>query len=595
MAVTSLLTSLENFESSPSYFNIGSGGGASDDTNAFIEGAQAGGRRVDNATDKGFGATFTAADLSAANQHVRLWAACFHWAVTTQIQIRISDGTNDDDHDAASLELPGPTQFWVPLWCDVSRAPEVGGSANEASIDRIGAFIDIGNIGGAGSNFFIDEIMHGTSGYRWLGASGSFADFRTYEDTNVEGVFIARDGVDFLYSRLEIGTSTSAGFTDSGFNLVCPAQGLVSATFMGMTIDLQNASTAVDLSNGSFASGDPTGSGNKPDLLVSGTSGTFDMDTMLLNGLRTIELTDACTLTKSVIQNTGVVDATIAGSAGADLSGSSILSSTVAADASALVWDVNADPDGELDDMTIAKGANAHHALELGTNSPLTVTVRGWTVTGFNASDTNNDSTFHVLRTSGTVTINVIGGTGNFSFKSAGATVVIVIDPVTTLVIVSDPEGNLFQNAQVVLEVADGTNEPFEASVSITRSGATATVSHTAHAMSNGDKVSIKGVEQPEYKGVKTISNVSANAYDYTVSGSPDTPATGTIEATFAVLAGLTDVNGEISSSKSWSSDQPVKGQARKSTAAPFYKTLELSGTIDTVDGLLINRRFAPD
>jgi RHS repeat-associated protein/uncharacterized delta-60 repeat protein len=70
----------------------------------------------------------------------------------------------------------------------------------------------------------------------------------------------------------------------------------------------------------------------------------------------------------------------------------------------------------------------------------------------------------------------------------------------------------------------------------LSRSGSTVTVSSTAHGFSNGDFVVINGADQPEYNGGFVISNVSANSFDYTISGSPATPATGTIKAALANL-----------------------------------------------------------
>lgn len=65
--------------------------------------------------------------------------------------------------------------------------------------------------------------------------------------------------------------------------------------------------------------------------------------------------------------------------------------------------------------------------------------------------------------------------------------------------------------------------------VSISRSGTTATATVTAHGYSNGDEVIVTGASQTEYNGSFVISNVATDTFDYTVSGSPATPATGTI------------------------------------------------------------------
>ena len=134
--------------------------------------------------------------------------------------------------------------------------------------------------------------------------------------------------------------------------------------------------------------------------------------------------------------------------------------------------------------------------------------------------------------------------------------------------------------------MADGSNFPYQDSVTITRSGSTATVSHTAHGLSNGDRVVIRGVNENEYYGVHTISNASTNAYDFTVSGTPATPATGTIVSTFVLISGLTNASGLITDSRTYGSDQLIKGKVRKSSESPYFKTGAIVGTVLSASGL---------
>lgn len=65
-------------------------------------------------------------------------------------------------------------------------------------------------------------------------------------------------------------------------------------------------------------------------------------------------------------------------------------------------------------------------------------------------------------------------------------------------------------------------------SAAIARSGQTATATVTAHGYANGNSVLMSGATQTEYNGTFVISNVTANTFDYTVTGTPSTPATGT-------------------------------------------------------------------
>lgn len=67
---------------------------------------------------------------------------------------------------------------------------------------------------------------------------------------------------------------------------------------------------------------------------------------------------------------------------------------------------------------------------------------------------------------------------------------------------------------------------------SITRSGTTATVTTTSpHGFSTGDTIAISGATQTDYNGSFDIVVTGLSSFTYTVTGSPTTPATGTIVA----------------------------------------------------------------
>lgn len=66
---------------------------------------------------------------------------------------------------------------------------------------------------------------------------------------------------------------------------------------------------------------------------------------------------------------------------------------------------------------------------------------------------------------------------------------------------------------------------------SITRTGATATVTLANHGFSSTERIRISGANQTEYNISTAITNVTKDTFDYTVSGAPASPATGTIKA----------------------------------------------------------------
>ena len=55
---------------------------------------------------------------------------------------------------------------------------------------------------------------------------------------------------------------------------------------------------------------------------------------------------------------------------------------------------------------------------------------------------------------------------------------------------------------------------------------------HGAHGLSTGNTVTLFGVTQPEYNGVFTVTVTGTTTFTIPVTGSPDSPATGTIGLT---------------------------------------------------------------
>jgi len=82
--------------------------------------------------------------------------------------------------------------------------------------------------------------------------------------------------------------------------------------------------------------------------------------------------------------------------------------------------------------------------------------------------------------------------------------------------------------APLTLDFTLGTDRSV---TSITRASTTATVTATAHGFTTGDQVNIRGADQTDYNGDFIVTVTGANTFTYTVSGSPATPATGTIIA----------------------------------------------------------------
>jgi len=378
---------------------------------------------------------------------------------------------------------------------------------------------------------------------------------------------------------ITIGYSTAADFRDSGFSVLIDDVRKVSSAFN--KIEVRQSGTRLDWTDGKIES------------LGTVSRGIFTMiDAADVNWLR---MTFKGMDTFSFLSSASVLDCIFSGCnaitmAGAgDMDGSRVLAPTVAADTSALIWNLATDPDGYLDNMTFSKGANAHHAIEFGISSPTSITLRGCTFTDFNAAHTNNDSTFHVKRTSGTVTINCVSCSGNLTYKSAGATVVIVANPVTTKVTVKDGISKAaVQGASVTLYASGSGPYPYNLSVTnLVQSGGTATATTaSAHNLSTGQKVWIKGASPNEYNRIKTITVTGTTTFTYAIQSGVSSPATGTITCTAVFIDENTGATGIVTDSRVFSSDQNVAGYVAKGTKSPRYVRQELSDTIDDTDGL---------
>jgi len=183
------------------------------------------------------------------------------------------------------------------------------------------------------------------------------------------------------------------------------------------------------------------------------------------------------------------------------------------------------------------------------------------------------------IRWMGTGALTIVNtGTSNFvaskGYGINGGTISVVQKVPVTVTVKDIADNSVIQSARVLVE------ESTADTVTITRSATTATVTHTAHGYATGDEVVIRGATQNEYNGIYTITVTPANAYTYTVSGSPVTPATGTITSQLVILNGVTDVSGQITTNKKYSADLAVQGVVRRATTGTKYRNTDISGTI---------------
>lgn len=438
-----------------------------------------------------------------------------------------------------------------------------------------------------GTNCGIDAIRYGTGAYLTAGELVSagdasdnpctFTGFATQNDSVSLrwGILTSRGAGQFeLQGRFVIGqnnakTATLARFKDSNKTLLLIDTKHGASDFTQVILD--HASTRVEWTNINLLA---LGTTNPGRLVVNSNNPTFVDTGGTCTGIGITTLRSNTTSDGRTWRDCDQITAN-----GAIVKNAVITGYTGTANTSALVWDTATDPDGKLDGSVYTMGTTSTHAIEFGTTSPTTMTLRNIDFSGYGSTDNANDSTFHFKRTTGSVTLNVIGCTGNFSYRTDGATIDVVENPRTVKVKTQTAAGAAVTGATVHLHATAGL--PYQASVTITRSGTTATVTHTSHGLSTNDKVEIEGItDKTEDNERHTITVTGANTYTYTTTDSGSTSYTGTITSTFVFFHGTTDGSGEISLSRVIPSSVTASGWARKATASPYYKEGPINGPV---------------
>ena len=147
---------------------------------------------------------------------------------------------------------------------------------------------------------------------------------------------------------------------------------------------------------------------------------------------------------------------------------------------------------------------------------------------------------------------------------------------------------------------SDDTGDlPFEKSItSITRSGTTATVTMTAHGLNTNEYIKLYGItdKTEDNNGAYKITYLTVDTFSYQTTDSGSTNYTGTKTGTGGLIYGTTDVDGDISASRTLTNNQPYGGYVRKSTTgSPRFKTFLLGGTISNSTGATVNIRMVID
>jgi hypothetical protein len=444
--------------------------------------------------------TISSTDMSGDGYLLYFWIshrAEFDTTANVGAGIQIGDGTNRVAYGIMGSDNVGFSHSTGPVvWqCLVLDTGNLGaysstaitgsaGSLNRAAIIHVGLYFKtvVKAVGGA-VNCFIDicryqnpSLNDGAAINITGGTSGDPGTFQNIADGdratgNQQAYGIVRAveaGVFGVQGALRFGNSTgssSSWFEDKDVTVAFESRKMTTSKYKIVIVDNGTGTTTFKLGVKVGSGSTATGSNGVIVVVPSGVGGLFDSGTdtdvtdVFIYGSTFSGFTNGITLGA----NQEFIGCTISGSAavtagGTYMNSTSVVTSTVAADASSVVWNVNTDTNGYLDFMKFTKGTNAHHALQLGTSSPTEVTFSGIKFTGFNASNGQNDSAVLVSRTSGIVTISITNNGDTPTYKSAGATVVID-NPKTLDIHVQDAATDPIQSAVVAVYDASDNSE----------------------------------------------------------------------------------------------------------------------------------------
>ncbi len=479
---------------------------------------------------------------------------------------------------------------WFNMVVDMAKFTTV----TQANIDRWGIRFNRTGAPRQVDNTWMDYIRYMDGYYATGGTSGDkidLAGIAAQDDitANAYGIIQVIEGIYFGYGKLQIGNGATTTWFQMDGDVLSFADAPVAANFFEVS---GNGSGANLVFTDSLIQSAGTTDDPRFVFDMSDTNITFSMTGCVLQRSAAITFASGQTVTGNTFNNCGLIT-----HAGAVMN-NSVVKNYQGTPIAALLYDVNADPDGEMDGMSFTKGSATKHAINFGTTSPLTMTLRDMSFSGYNAVDGNSDSTLYFARTSGEVTLNLIGVTGNVSITTAGCNVTKVINPVSTTITVKDV--NTFaaiEGARVYIQPSDNSGDlNYQETCSIVQSAGTATVTHTAHGLATNDKVRIQGCNEVAYNGIHQITVTGANTYTYSIDAGTASPATGSPVSTTVLISGLTNASGVISDTRSFSVNQPITGRVREgSSPSPFYKTSPISDTVDKDNGFSLTVFLIPD
>jgi len=516
--------------------NYASGGSNVLDGENFIQGSdcisqttgQKSGAVFSIAYDNGSAITWTTGEVFLVWQYYAIGANLASYANGgMRVGVFSSLTAGDIFYTGGSDRAPYPAGAWQNIAIDPENTTHetTDGGGNGGSYRYISSMLNTLVKVTKGNPHACDCIRYGRGEIYCTGTGANFTGMAQENDYNDNtngyhrwGLLSDTGGGTFLWKGLmSLGQSgTSTTFSDSNKTIVIDD---AAKTYLDFNkIEINNASSDISWTNISFA---PLGT-TSPGQLEVIDNATVAMTGCIFNNMDTFGFLsnsdiESCTFNTCKQITTG----------GANMLGSNILESSVAADTGAIYQNV-AYTDTYLDSMTFSKGTNAHHAIDFGTAVTSNLTLRNIEFTDFGSTDDSNDSTVRFLATSGSLTLSLIGctvngsvaSTSNFSIDdAAGITVTLSIDPVDINITVLDVEKNAIENAQVGVFLLDS---PF---TELMNEDSAAGTGLATESYGGSLPVDIKWrvrksdtLDDPRYKAQSGTGEITSNGFNLTVT-----------------------------------------------------------------------------
>lgn len=529
-------------------------------------------------------------DVSGTGNHVNIWMMSNLTQYLTSIKVQlISTAGNYREYTIATSALQDVTGEFHCFALNIAGGAQTG-TFVPASLSSISIIVDNSTSGNIRSviNNWIDAIYYG----RGLTFDGSDTADKMFSEAaaldeltaNKYGVMIEVDEQIFIQGDIIFDDNGSANTqTSDGENVVFTKKTNTTNTYR---LHLIGSNNTVVFINTNISATDTARFG----FDSSGTVGSFDMTGGGFKKASSVDFKTGQTISDVNFTECGEVDTN-----GATLDGCNFIS-TIEDTTGALI--VNSDTEGEACDNLSFSGyaANGRHAVYVAAG------VTEFDMDNWTFDDPNNttDYALYWAGAAGTLTVNALNGTNLVTAgceAAVGGTVSVVANPVTLQLNVTDiTTGDPISAARCFVLVSNGDNFPYNASVTITGSGTTATVTHADHGYSTGANVNIQGASPDVYNGCYSITSTGLSAYTYTASENIGTsPATGTITVTTALINNITNASGVASDTRTYGANQAITGRVRMSTNSPYYKQTPVSDTVDKTTGKSINIQMISD